>query len=91
MQQHLKGIPVNTTVREALKSEATEGQQIMYDFVDMVGTFEIPEKINVLSPDGQDEVVANYRNYIQQVATGEITASEAADKTYADAEKIFAK
>ena len=58
----------------------------MYDFVDMVGTFEIPEKINVLSPDGQDEVVANYRNYIQQVATG-----EAADKTYADAEKIFAK
>lgn len=86
-----RGIPVNTTVREALKSEATEGQQIMYDFVDMVGTFEIPEKINVLSPDGQDEVVANYRNYIQQVATGEITASEAADKTYADAEKIFAK
>lgn len=86
-----RGIPVNTTVREALKADATEGQQIMYDFVDLVGTFKIPEKINVLSPDGQDEVVANYRNYIQQVATGEITASEAADKTYADAEKIFAK
>ena len=89
LQSHLDGFYI--AVREALKSEATEGQQIMYDFVDMVGTFEIPEKINVLSPDGQDEVVANYRNYIQQVATGEITASEAADKTYADAEKIFAK
>ena len=61
----------------------------MYDFVDLVGTFEIPEKINVLSPDGQDQVVDNYRNYIQQVVYGEISVSEAAQKTYADAEAIF--
>ena len=61
----------------------------MYDFVDMVGTFEMPEKINVLSPDGQDQVVDNYRNYIQQVVFGEITAQEAAEKTYADAQAIF--
>ncbi len=86
-----RGIPINTTVREALKAVATDGQQIMYDYVDKVGTFEIPEKINVLSPDGQDEVVANYRNYIQQVVSGEITASEAAEKTYRDAEAIFNK
>lgn len=84
-----RGIPINTTVRESLKANATEAQQIMYDFVDLVGTFDIPEKINVLSPDGQDEVVANYRNYIQQVVSGEITAAEAAEKTYADAEAIF--
>lgn len=84
-----RGIPVNTTVREALKAQATEGQKIMYDFVDLVGSFEIPEKINVLSPDGQDQVVDNYRNYIQQVVFGEITAQEAAEKTYQDAEAIF--
>lgn len=84
-----RGIPVNTTVRESLRAIATEGQSIMYDFVDLVGTFEIPEKINVLSPDGQDQVVDNYRNYIQQVVYGEITAGEAAQKTYADAEAIF--
>jgi len=84
-----RGIPVNTTVRESLRSIATEGQSIMYDFVDLVGTFEIPEKINVLSPDGQDQVVDNYRNYIQQVVYGEITAKEAAEKTYADAQAIF--
>lgn len=84
-----RGIPVNTTVRDSLRSKATEGQSIMYDFVDLVGTFELPEKINVLSPDGQDEVVDNYRNYIQQVVYGDITAAEAAEKTYADAEAIF--
>ncbi len=84
-----RGIPVNEDVRAALKADATEGQQIMYDFVDMVGTFEMPEKINVLSPDGQDQVVDNYRNYIQQVVFGEITAQEAAEKTYADAQAIF--
>lgn len=84
-----RGIPINTEVREALKASATEGQQIMYDYVDLVGSYEVPEKINVLSPDGQDLVVDNYRNYIQQVATGEITAQEAAQKTYDDAKAIF--
>jgi multiple sugar transport system substrate-binding protein len=84
-----RGIPINNTVRDALKENLTEGQQIMYDFVDLVGTFEVPEKVNVLSPDGQDEVVDKYRNYLQQVATGEITAAEAAQKTYEDAEAIF--
>ncbi len=84
-----RGIPINDEVRKALEAEATEGQKIMYDYVSLVGTFETPEKINVLSPAGQDEVVDNYRNYIQQVVSGDITAKEAADKTYADAEKLF--
>ena len=84
-----RGIPINNQVREALKADLTDGQKIMYDFVDLVGTFEVPEKINVLSPDGQDQVVDQYRNYIQQVVAGEITAKEAAEKTYADAEAIF--
>lgn len=86
-----RGIPINEDVRAALKENATEGQAIMYDYVDLIGTFEVPEKVNVLSPDGQDQVVDNYRNYIQQVVFGEITAQEAAEKTYADAEAIFAQ
>jgi multiple sugar transport system substrate-binding protein len=84
-----RGIPVNDAVRESLEAEATDGQKIMYDYVSLVSTFEMPEKINVLSPAGQDEVVDNYRNYIQQVVSGDITAEEAADKTYSDAEKLF--
>jgi multiple sugar transport system substrate-binding protein len=55
----------------------------------MVSGFEMPEKINVLSPDGQDMVQDNYLNYIQQVAFGEITADEAAQKTFNDASSIF--
>lgn len=84
-----RGIPVNTTIRDTLSAQATEGQQIMYDFVNEVSTFEMPEKVNVLSPDGQDEVVDNYRNYIQQVADGQITADQAAQKTYDDAAALF--
>lgn len=61
----------------------------MYDFVNEVSNFEMPEKVNVLSPDGQDEVVDNYRNYIQQVADGQISADEAAQKTYDDAAALF--
>lgn len=84
-----RGIPVNTTIRDTLSAQATEGQQIMYDFVNEVSNFEMPEKVNVLSPDGQDEVVDNYRNYIQQVADGQITADQAAQKTYDDAAALF--
>ncbi len=84
-----RGIPINDNVREALKAIATDGQKAMYDYVALVGTFETPEKINVLSPDGQDQVVDTYRNLIQQVVAGEITADEAAKKTYEAAEAIF--
>ena len=84
-----RGIPVANAVRNALEEELTPGQKAMYDYVNLVGTFATPEKVNVLSPDGQDQVVDNYRNYIQQVVAGEITAEEAAEKTYADAEALF--
>ena len=84
-----RGIPANEDVRAALAATATEGQQIMYDYVDMVSGFKVPDEINVLSPSGQDEVQDNYLNYIQQVVAGEITAEEAAEKTYADAAAIF--
>ena len=76
-------------MRAALAETATEGQQIMYDYVDKVSNFPTPEEVNVLSPDGQDEVQDHYLNYIQQVVSGEITAEEAAEKTYADAAAIF--
>ena len=84
-----RGIPANEDVRAALSANATEGQQIMYDYVDKVSNFPTPKEINVLSPDGHDQVIDNYLNYIQQVVSGEITAAEAAEKTYADAEAIF--
>ena len=86
-----RGIPVNATVRETLAANATEGQQIMSDFMDKGSKFKMPDKVNVLSPDGQDEVVDNYRNYIQQVVDGQITAEEAAQKTYDDAAALFTK
>ena len=84
-----RGIPANDDVRAALSEAATEGQKIMYDYIDTVSQFPVPEEFNVLSPDGQDLVQDNYRNYINQVATGEITAAEAAQKTYDDAKSIF--
>ncbi len=84
-----RGIPANEDVREALSASATKGQQIMYDYVDSVSKNPTPKEYNVLSPDGQDQVQDNYLNYIQQVVSGEITAAEAADKTYADAQAIF--
>ncbi len=84
-----RGIPINEDVRTALIASANEGQKIMYDFVTLVGNFKTPDKVNVLSPAGQDQVVDLYRNYIQQVVSGEITADKAAELTYSAAEKLF--
>lgn len=86
-----RGIPTNSDVLASLKGNASEGQQIMYDYVDLVGTFETPEKINVLSPAGQDQVVDAYHTYVHQVASGELTAEEAAKKVFEAAKSIFEK
>ena len=84
-----RGIPANEAVRAALALDATEGQQLMYEYVAKISKLPTPKEIQVLSPDGHDRLVENYRNYIQQVANGEITAEIAADKTYEDAVAIF--
>ncbi len=84
-----RGIPVPEDVRVALQAPANAGQKIMYDYVSLVGTFKTPEKVNVLSPAGQDQVVDLYRNYIQQVVSGEITASKAAELTYKAGQSLF--
>lgn len=84
-----RGIPANEDVRAALSATATEGQQIMYDYVDKISSLPTPDEVNVLSPDGQAEVQDNYLNYIQQVAGGKLTAEEAAQKTYDDAAALF--
>ena len=78
-------------VEDGRKASGAEGQQLMYDYVDLVGTFETPEKINVLSPAGQDQVVDMYHTYLHQVAAGDLTAEEAAKKTYDAAKDIFEK
>ncbi len=85
-----RGIPINSDVLAALKANATPGQQVMYDYVDLVGTFATPDKVNVLSPAGQDLVVDQYNNYIQQVVSGDLTAEAAAQQTYDNAKSIFA-
>ena len=84
-----RGIPINNSVREALYEEATEGQQLMYDFMDTIAESAVAGAVNCTWPDGNDEVEDNYKNYIQQVMNGEITAEEAAEQTYADAAAIF--
>ncbi len=84
-----RGIPINDDVRKALQANATPGQKIMYDYVSLVGSFKTPEKVNVLSPAGQDQVVDLYRTYIQQVVSGEITAEKAAELTYKAGESLF--
>jgi multiple sugar transport system substrate-binding protein len=89
-----RGIPINDDCRAAVsgntKNDAEgNGKKIMFDYVTLVGTFPTPEKVNVTSPAGQDEVVDLYRGYIQKVVSGEMTASEAAKLTYEAAEKLF--
>ncbi len=89
-----RGIPINEDCRKIVQANMTNdaegiGNKMAFDYVSLVGTFESPEKVNVLSPDGQDKVVDLYRNYIQQVVSGEITAAEAADLTYKAAEDLF--
>ena len=86
-----RGIPADKDVRASLAIGTTPGQQIMYDFVGKVSSFPAPKESDILSPEGHDRIRENYREYIEQVADGKITADEAAEKIYSDAVALFSE
>lgn len=76
-----RGIPIISTVRTALEKDLTQAQKDMYNYVDLVGSFETG-KINVISPSQQAEIEDYYKILLAQVIYDEKTASEAAQEIY---------
>lgn len=78
-----RGIPTFTAVREALAADLTDIEKSVYEYVDVVGSFDtggIP--VNPSSPACTDEIKEQYNYYLEKVIYGEMTADEAAKAVY---------
>lgn len=76
-----RGIPIVSDVREALEEDLTDVQKRMYEYVDLVGSFETGV-INVISPPEQAEIQDYYELVLTQVIFDEKTPAEAAEEIF---------
>ena len=76
-----RGIPIVSDVREALEEDLTDAQKKMYEYVDLVGSFETGV-INVISPPEQAEIQDYYELALTQVIFDEKTPAEAAEEIF---------
>jgi len=83
-----RGVPIMGDVRGAIAKQQTPAQKEVYEFVDIVGTFEVGE-VNVLNPTQQPEIKDAYERLLTQAIFGEITPEDAAQKYFDEATDIF--
>lgn len=84
-----RGIPANSRIRAELRTQATVGQRIMYNYIDLISVFSTGNAEGSPVPAGHDTLQDNYREYIDMAADGQITAEEAARMIYDDALALF--
>ncbi|MDF2803691.1 MAG: extracellular solute-binding protein family 1 [Anaerocolumna sp.] len=83
-----RGVSIMSNIREMLLAQADEATTAMYNFVDLIGTFETGE-INVVSPAEKTEIEDQYKLFMEKVIYGEATPEEAAQGIYDFAQKKF--
>lgn len=83
-----RGVSIMSNVRDILQADADEAKNAMYDYIDLVGSFETGE-INVISPDVKTEIEDQYKLIMDQVIYGEKTPEEAAQAVFDFATEKF--
>ncbi|MGL6202171.1 MAG: ABC transporter substrate-binding protein [Lachnospiraceae bacterium] len=76
-----RGVPIMSKVREAVLTEADENTEEVFDFVELVGSFETGE-LNPISPESTPEIRDQYALLLDQVIYGEKTPKEAAQEIF---------
>ncbi|MDY3918571.1 MAG: ABC transporter substrate-binding protein [Candidatus Limivivens sp.] len=82
-----RGIPVNSDVSEAIKPNADETFQKVFDYVAVVS--EVAESIDPLEPAGRAEVDALLNTTVENLRYGDITVEEATESFMTDARRIL--
>jgi len=83
-----RGVSIMSNVRDMLLADADEAKTAMYDYIDVIGSFETGE-VNVLSPDEKVEIEDYYKLMMDQVLYDEKTPAEAAQAVFDFATEKF--
>lgn len=86
-----RGIPIMSNVRTMLQADADDVTNLMYNYIDLIGSFETGGEINVISPEQKTIIEDQYKLLIEQVIYGEKTPEEAANEIFNFATEQFTK
>lgn len=86
-----RGIPIMSNVREKLQANADDVTNMMYDYIDLVGSFETGGEVNVISPEQKTIIEDQYKLVLEQVIYNEKTPEVAAKEIFEFAQKQFAQ
>lgn len=84
-----RGVPISAKISDAIKAKMPEANQIVFDYISEVEPF--CSTINPPEPDGIGEVLTLCNDMMEQVAYKQLTAEQAAEKFFNDANTILAK
>lgn len=84
-----RGVPISSKVAEAIKPKMNAANQNVFNYISEVEQY--CSTINPPSPEGMGEVLTLCNTVVEQVCYGELTAQEAADKFFTEANAILAK
>lgn len=84
-----RGVPISSKVAEAIKPQMDTGNQMVFDYISEVE--EYCSTINPPSPEGMGEVLTLCNDMVEQVCYGQMTAEQAAEKFFTEANAILAK
>lgn len=86
-----RGVPVASTVREAIEPSLTDLEKDIYDYVGMVGSWEDSKDVFINEPSQQNEIKDEFKNQLDRVNAGQLTAQQAAQNVFDFANKAFAR
>lgn len=85
-----RGVPIMSNIRETLQAAGDENLNTVYNFVDLAGRLDTRSGNPLESPNNA-EIRDNFELLLEQVIFGQITAQEAAQRTFDFAEEVLAR
>jgi len=84
-----RGVPGSAKVKEELKSEVSEDQEKIFEYVEWAEEHSTP--MGAPDPAEAGEIIELLENISEEIMYGQISAEEGAEKFRTDAEKIFSE
>lgn len=86
-----RGVPITSAVRAAIEPSLSELEKSVYDYVGMVGEWEDSKNVFINEPSQQNAIKDEFKNQLDKVNAGSITAEEAAKNVFDFANDAFTR
>lgn len=86
-----RGVPVSGAVRQAIEPSLSDLEKEIYSYIGMVGDWKDSKNVFINEPSQQNEIKDEFKNQLDKVNAGEITAEEAAENVFDFSNEAFTR